>query len=111
MSPPAKRSILRWVHLILSIPILGYIYGPPADVQPYATAVRMIFVPVIILSGFWMYAGVAFAVIGVVLWVGLWKLFGFNAALLGQVILWIARKIWLRIQARKSTPINPAPQP
>ena len=27
------RSILRWIHIILSIPIAGYIYGEPADVQ------------------------------------------------------------------------------
>ena len=23
-----KRSILRWIHLIFAIPILGYIYSP-----------------------------------------------------------------------------------
>ncbi len=30
------RSILRWIHIILSIPIAGYIYGEPAEVQQYA---------------------------------------------------------------------------
>ena len=29
ISNATKRTILRWIHLILSIPILGYIYGPP----------------------------------------------------------------------------------
>lgn len=64
MSNATRRSILRCIHLILSIPILGYIYGKPADVQQYATAVRFVFVPVIILSGFWMYSGVVFAADG-----------------------------------------------
>jgi len=64
ISNATKRSILRWIHLIVSIPILGYIYGEPSEVQQYAAAVRFVFVPVIILSGFWMYSGVFFAIIG-----------------------------------------------
>jgi hypothetical protein len=28
MSSGTKRSIFRWIHLILSIPIIGYIYSP-----------------------------------------------------------------------------------
>jgi hypothetical protein len=42
---PTKRSILRWIHIIFSIPILGYIYGPVSEVQPYAAAVRFVFLP------------------------------------------------------------------
>ena len=64
ISSATKRAILRSIHLILSIPILGYIYGEPSEVQQYAAAVRFVFVPVIILSGFWMYSGVFFAIIG-----------------------------------------------
>jgi hypothetical protein len=70
MNSTTKRSILRWIHVVLAIPILSYIYGPPSEVQQYASAVRLIFVPVLILSGFWMYAGVIFAVVGVTLWLG-----------------------------------------
>ena len=65
ISKATKRSILRWIHLIVSIPILGYIYGPPSEVQQYAFAVRFVFAPIIILAGFWMYSGVLFAIIGV----------------------------------------------
>ena len=97
-----KRSLLRWIHLLFSIPILGYIYGPVSEVQPYAGAVRSVFVPVIILSGFWMYSGVVFAIIGVALWLGTLQLSGYGAAILGQVALFIARKIWLVIRARRS---------
>src|SRR5712671_1284939 len=102
MTNAAKRSILRWIHLIVTIPILGYIYGPPSEVEQYAGAARFIFVPVIILSGYWMFSGVFFAIIGVALWLGAYRLSGFGAALLSQVVLFIARKIWLVIRARQS---------
>jgi hypothetical protein len=103
MNNATKRSILRWIHLILTIPILGYIYQPAKEVEQYADGVRYIFVPVMILSGYWMYAGAVFAVIGVALWLGAYRLSGFGAALLSQVALFIGRKIWLVIRARNQT--------
>src|SRR5437763_16486354 len=102
ISSATKRAILRSIHLILSIPILGYIYGEPSEVQQYAAAVRFVFVPVIILSGFWMYAGVFFAIIGVALWLGAYYLSGYGAAILSQVPLFIAQKTWLALRARRS---------
>jgi hypothetical protein len=36
MNDATKRSILRWIHIIFGLPIIGYIYGPPKEVQPYA---------------------------------------------------------------------------
>jgi hypothetical protein len=65
MTNATKRAILRWIHIIFRIPILGYIYGPVSEVQQYAAAVRFVFVPVIVPSGFWMYSGVFFGIIGV----------------------------------------------
>src|SRR6266850_7444120 len=102
ISKATQRSILRWIHLIVSIPILGYIYGPPSEVQQYASAVRVVFVPVIILAGFWMYAGVLFAIISVAVWLGAYRLSGIGAAILSLVALFIARKIWLVIRARNN---------
>ena len=104
ISNATKRTILRCIHLVLSIPILGYIYEPASEVQQYAGAVRFVFVPVMILSGYWMYAGAIFALIGVALWLGAYQLSGYGAALLSQVALFIARKIWLVIRARRSPP-------
>jgi hypothetical protein len=101
-STTIKRSALRWIHLIFTIPILGYIYGEPAQVQQYATAVRFVFVPVIILSGLWMYAGVSFAILGVAVWLGAYCLFGSGTAILAQVALFIVWRIWLAIWARRS---------
>jgi hypothetical protein len=102
MKQGTKRSILRWIHLIVTIPILGYIYGKPSEVEQYAGGVRFIFVPIIILTGYWMYSGVYFALIGVALWLGANRLSGYGAAVLSQVLLFIARKIWLVIRARRS---------
>ena|SRR5438552_10364969 len=102
MNNATKRSILRWIHLVVTIPILGYIYGAPSEVQQYAGAARYIFVPVMILSGYWMYAGVIFAIIGVAVWLGAYRLSGFGAAVLSQVALFVALKIWLVIRARQS---------
>jgi hypothetical protein len=102
MSNATKRAVLRSIHLILTIPILGYIYGEPSEVQQYAAAVRFVFVPVIILSGFWMYSGVLFAMVGVALWLGAFYLSGIGVAILSQVALFVARKTWLVIRARQS---------
>ena len=98
----SKRTILRTIHLILSIPILGYIYGKPSEMEQYANFVRFVAVPVIILSGFWMYSGVMFAIIGVAIWLGAYYFVGIGTAILSQVALFIARKIWLVIHARRS---------
>ncbi len=102
ISNATKRSILRSIHLIFGIPILGYIYSPFEELPNYAPVVRFVFVPVIILSGFWMYSGVFFAIIGVAVWLGAYYLSGIGAAVLSQVALFIARKTWLVIRARNS---------
>ena len=57
MKEATKRSIVRWIHIVLSIPILGYIYSPFEQLPQYAARVRFVFVPVMILSGLWMWKG------------------------------------------------------
>ena len=52
-----KRWIFRSVHIIVSIPILGYIYSPFERIPQYAPATRFVFVPVMVLSGLWMWKG------------------------------------------------------
>ncbi len=107
MSSATKRSILRWIHLAATIPILGFIYEPTAEVQQYVGGARFIFAPILILSGYWMYAGVIFAVIGVGTWLTAYQLSGFGAALISQVVLLIARKIWLLIRSRNQSAAAP----
>ncbi len=57
MTPATKRSIFRWIHLILGIPILGYIYSPFDQIPNYAPMVRFVFFPLIVLTGLWMWKG------------------------------------------------------
>jgi hypothetical protein len=57
MNQGTIRLIFRWIHIVFSIPILGYIYDSPSDTPNYATTVRLVFVPVIVLSGLWMWKG------------------------------------------------------
>jgi hypothetical protein len=57
MKDATKRSILRWIHIVFSIPILGYIYSPFEEIPKYAFRVRFVVVPVMLLSGFWMWKG------------------------------------------------------
>ena len=57
MSSAAKRPIFRWIHIVFSIPILGYIYSPFEQIPNYAPATRLVFVPVLVLSGLWMWKG------------------------------------------------------
>jgi hypothetical protein len=51
------RSIFRWIHLIFAIPILGYIYSPFDKLPDYAPLTRFFFLPVMVLSGLWMWKG------------------------------------------------------
>ena len=57
MSEGTKRTIVRWVHLILSIPIIGYVYSPFEELPNYAPVVRFVSIPVLVLSGLWMWKG------------------------------------------------------
>lgn len=107
MSNATKRAILRWVHLILAIPIIGYVYSPFAELPNYAPVVRLVSVPVLIFSGFWMYAGVIFALISLAVWFAAYAFSGYGTALLGLVVLLIARKVWLVMRARRSEKVAP----
>ncbi len=57
MKEATKRSLFRWIHIVFSIPILGYIYSPFEELPKYADRVRFFVVPVMLLSGLWMWKG------------------------------------------------------
>ena len=52
-----KRWVFRWIHLVFSIPIIGYIYSPFDQIPNYAPLVRFVFFPILALSGLWMWKG------------------------------------------------------
>jgi hypothetical protein len=57
MKDATKRVIVRWIHIVFSIPIIGYIYSPFEEIPNYAPAVRFVFLPAMLLSGLWMWKG------------------------------------------------------
>ena len=57
MRESTQRAIIRWIHIICAIPIVGYIYSPFANLPDYATPTRFVFLPVMLLSGLWMWKG------------------------------------------------------
>ena len=59
MKETTRRSIFRWIHLVFAIPIIGYIYSPFKELPNYAPVTRYVAVPVIVLTGLWMWKGQA----------------------------------------------------
>jgi thiosulfate reductase cytochrome b subunit len=57
MTQATKRSIVRWIHLVLGIPIIGYVYSPFENIPQYAGPTRFVFLPLLILTGLWMWKG------------------------------------------------------
>lgn len=57
MTQATVRTIFRGIHLVFSIPILGYIYSPFNKLPDYAGPTRYIFVPFMVVSGLWMWKG------------------------------------------------------
>lgn len=106
MKPSTKRIILRIVHLVAVIPVLGYVYQPVAEAAEYQRFTQFVFIPVAILTGYWMYMGFAWAVLGAASWVGLTYFLGpqtgFGIALLAQIVIFIARMIWKKTQKRSA---------
>ena len=57
MKDSTQRSIIRWLHLNFAIPIIGYIYSPFDKIPAYAPPTRYVFVPVMVVTGLWMWKG------------------------------------------------------
>jgi hypothetical protein len=53
----SPRVIVRWLHVVLAIPIVGYIYSPFEVIPGYAPMTRFVFLPTMVLSGLWMWKG------------------------------------------------------
>ena len=51
------RFILRWIHMVFGISIVGYIYSPFEKLPDYAPIVRYVALPIIVFSGFRMWKG------------------------------------------------------
>ncbi|MFD0998769.1 hypothetical protein ACFQ21_05600 [Ohtaekwangia kribbensis] len=57
MKAATERKVIRWFHILASIPIIGFVYGPVSTMPEAVTMVRWVIFPLVILSGFWMWKG------------------------------------------------------
>ena len=108
MKPSTKRIVLRIVHLVSVIPVLGYVYQPVAEAAQYQQFTQMVFIPLAILTGYWMYMGMVWGILGAGSWVALTYFLGpqtgFGIALLAQIVIFVARFVWKKTQ-KKPAPV------
>jgi len=57
MKLPSQRTVFRWIHIFISIPIYGYIYSPFDKIPAYAPPTRYVFFPLMVVTGLWMWKG------------------------------------------------------
>jgi hypothetical protein len=57
MKAATERKIIRWIHILFSIPVVGYLYGPVASIPVASMMVRWVLFPLIVLSGIWLWKG------------------------------------------------------
>lgn len=57
MTQATQRFILRWIHILVGLPLIGFVYGPPAETEPYRFMFQYVFMPVLLASGLWMWKG------------------------------------------------------
>lgn len=55
MTPWRERDTIRLLHLVLSIPIVGCIYGPAMHIPHALWFTRWIAMPLVVLSGLWLW--------------------------------------------------------
>jgi thiosulfate reductase cytochrome b subunit len=57
MKAATERKIIRWFHIIASIPVVGFIYGPVRDIPRAVFMIQLVIFPLIVLSGLWLWKG------------------------------------------------------
>lgn len=55
MNAARERVMIRALHLVLSVPIFGFIYGPVSHIPAAAFFTRFIAFPLVLISGFWLW--------------------------------------------------------
>lgn len=57
MKASTERKIIRWFHILASIPLIGFIYGPVSSIPQAVLALKWVIFPLIVLSGLWLWKG------------------------------------------------------
>jgi len=54
------RIILRWVHIVLGVILMCYIYSPFHEIRAFQLVVKFTVLPLIAFSGLWIWKFKAF---------------------------------------------------
>lgn len=54
------RIILRWLHIIIGLILLCYIYSPFSKYAAFQIFVKFIAIPIVVISGLWIWKFTAF---------------------------------------------------
>ena len=57
MKASTERKIIRWFHILASIPLIGFVYGPVSEIPEAVFALKWVILPLIVLSGLWLWKG------------------------------------------------------
>jgi len=57
MKASTERKVIRWFHILASIPVIGLIYGPVSEFPQAVNMIRWVIFPLIVMSGFWLWLG------------------------------------------------------
>ncbi len=57
MKAATERKIIRWIHIIGSVPVIGLIYGPVKNIPQAVSAIQWVIFPLITLTGLWLWLG------------------------------------------------------
>lgn len=55
LTPKRIRIILRWVHIVLGLVILCYIYSPLHQFLTFQIIVKFVVIPIIVSTGIWLW--------------------------------------------------------
>jgi hypothetical protein len=57
MKASTERKIIRWLHIVIAIPLIRHLYGPPFTGEAQLFFLRWVMFPILILSGLWLWKG------------------------------------------------------
>ena len=52
-----ERTVMRWIHLVSSVAIGTFVYSPWRDNLVFVSGMQLFILPVLTLSGIWMWKG------------------------------------------------------
>lgn len=57
MNPQTERKLIRWLHIIGGTLLAVYVYSPWSANDTFDLAIKVVILPLLILSGLWLWKG------------------------------------------------------